>query len=67
MQLAPAMSPMRRLHDLRHTHATLLFNDSKNVKMSSQRLGHSDAGITLSVYAHLAHDAQDRRPGPSMR
>ena len=48
-----------RLHDLRHTHATLLFNAGKNVKMISQRLGHSDVSITLSVYAHLAPDAQD--------
>ncbi len=48
-----------RVHDLRHTHATLLFNDGQNVKMISQRLGHSDVSITLSVYAHLAPDAQD--------
>ncbi len=48
-----------RIHDLRHTHATLLFNDGQNVKMISQRLGHSDVSITLSVYAHLAPDAQD--------
>lgn len=52
-----------RLHDLRHTHATLLFNDGKNIKMISQRLGHSDVGITLSVYAHLATDAQDEAAG----
>lgn len=56
---AKAKVPRIRLHDLRHTHASLLFNDGKNIKMISQRLGHSDVGITLSVYAHLAHDAQD--------
>jgi integrase len=27
--------------------------------MISQRLGHSDVGITLAAYAHLAPDAQD--------
>ncbi len=54
-----AKVPRIRLHDLRHTHATLLFNDGKNIKMISQRLGHSDVGITLSVYAHLAPEAQD--------
>lgn len=48
-----------RVHNLRHTHATLLFNDGQNVKMISQRLEYSDVGITLSVYAHLAPDAQD--------
>lgn len=36
----------------------MLFNDGKNIEMISQRLGHSDVGITLSVYAHLAPDAQ---------
>jgi len=58
-----AKVPRIRLHDLRHTHATLLFNDGKNIKMISQRLGHSDVGITLAVYAHLAPDAQDEAAG----
>ncbi len=49
-----AKVPRIRLHDLRHTHATLLFNDGKNIKMISQCLEHSDVGITLSVYAHFA-------------
>ncbi len=52
-----------RLHDLRHTHATLLFNDGHNVKMISQRLGHRDVSITLNVYAHLSQDAQDAAAG----
>lgn len=60
---AKAKVPRIRLHDLRHTHATLLFNDGKNIKMISQRLGHSDVGITLSVYTHLATDAQDEAAG----
>jgi integrase len=51
--------PRIRLHDLRHTHASLLFNDGKNIRMISERLGHSDAGITLAVYTHLAQDAQE--------
>lgn len=45
--------------NIRVLRAALLFNDGKNVKMISQRLGHSDIGITLSVYAHLARNAQD--------
>lgn len=42
-----------RLHDLRHSHATLL--NAYNVPLAaiSQRLGHSDISITLSVYTHL--------------
>jgi len=58
-----AAVPRIRLHDLRHSHASLLFNDGKNIKMISQRLGHADVGITLSVYAHLADDAQEEAAG----
>ena len=42
-----------RLHDLRHTHATLLLQDGEAVKVVSERLGHANAMITLSVYAHV--------------
>ncbi|HEX6737870.1 MAG TPA: tyrosine-type recombinase/integrase [Vicinamibacteria bacterium] len=46
-------------HQTRHTHTTLLFQDGQNNKMFSERLGHSSAGVTLEVYAHLAENAQD--------
>ena len=42
-----------RLHDLRHTHATLLLRDGEAVKVVSERLGHANAMITLGVYAHV--------------
>jgi integrase len=58
-----AAVPRIRLHDLQHSHASLLFNDGKNIKMISQRLGHADVGITLSVYAHLADNAQEQAAG----
>lgn len=54
-----AKVPRIRLQDLRHTHATLLFNDGKNIKMISQRLGHSDPGITLSVYQKVTADMDE--------
>jgi hypothetical protein len=38
-----------RLHDLRHTHATLLLADGVPVKVVSERLGHASATITLTV------------------
>ncbi len=50
----PAM-PLRpiRLHDLRHTHATLLLEAGVPVHVVSARLGHADPSITLKVYAHV--------------
>src|SRR4051812_17392443 len=45
--------PMIRLHDLRHTHATLLLAAGEPVKVVSERLGHASATITLTVYQHV--------------
>lgn len=42
-----------RLHDLRHTHATLLLAAGIPVKVVSERLGHASAMITLGTYAHV--------------
>lgn len=40
------------IHDLRHTHATLLLKARHNPKAVSKRLGHSRVETTLSIYAH---------------
>ena len=45
--------PRIRLYDLRHTCATLLLQAGVNVKVVSERLGHANANITLSTYAHF--------------
>jgi integrase len=45
--------PGIHLHGLRHTHATLLLSTGKPVKVVSERLGHSSAVITMTVYAHV--------------
>jgi integrase len=45
--------PMIRLHDLRHTHATLLLAAGTRVEVVSERLGHASPMITLTVYAHV--------------
>ncbi len=42
-----------RLHDLRHTHATLALQAGVHPKVVSERLGHGDVGITLNVYSHV--------------
>lgn len=49
-----------RLHDLRHTHATLLISSGTNIKAVSARLGHANIGITLDLYAH-AQMGDDRK------
>lgn len=48
-----------RLHDIRHSTATLLLSRGVSVKVVSEMLGHADVGITLSVYAHVLPDMQD--------
>lgn len=56
--------PPIRLHDLRHTHATLLLAAGVPVKVVSERLGHTKVAMTLDVYAHVLpamdRDAADR-------
>lgn len=41
-----------RFHDLRHTHATLLFASNIDAVAVASRLGHSDASTTMRIYAH---------------
>lgn len=50
--------PVIRFHDLRHTAATLMLLGGAQVKVVSERLGHSNVGITLSIYAHVLPSMQ---------
>lgn len=50
--------PVIRLHDLRHTHATILLAAGVPVKVVSERLGHASVSITLNIYAHVLPGAQ---------
>lgn len=45
--------PTIRLHDLRHTHATLLLKAGVPIKVVSERLGHSTPGFTMATYQHI--------------
>ena len=51
--------PRIRLHDLRHSHATLLLDQRVPIKVVSERLGHASITTTLDIYAHVL-PAQDR-------
>ena len=47
-----------RIHDMRHTHATWLLEAGVNIKVVSERLGHSSIRITLDTYAHVLETMQ---------
>ncbi len=45
--------PVIRLHDLRHSHASLLLKSRVPVKVVSERLGHATPAFTMTVYQHV--------------
>ncbi|VFC53692.1 integrase [Clostridioides difficile] len=45
-----------RIHDLRHTSATLLLLGGTNMKVVSERLGHTDIKITMNRYSHVLEE-----------
>lgn len=45
--------PKIRIHDLRHSHATMLISSGTSIKAVSSRLGHKNIETTLGVYAHV--------------
>lgn len=53
-----------RLHDLRHTFATLSLKNGTDVKTISEALGHATTAFTMDVYGHVSEamqrDASDR-------
>ena len=46
--------PGIRIHDLRHTVATLLFQQDVHTRVVQEVLGHSSIAITLGTYSHVA-------------
>jgi integrase len=51
--------PPIRIHDLRHTNATLMLRSGVPVTVASKRLGHKHISMTLDVYAHVLDDMED--------
>ena len=45
-----------RIHDLRHSHASLALRSGEPIASVSKRLGHSTISITLNIYRHLYAD-----------
>jgi len=40
------------LHSLRHSYASIAIADGVPIPVVSERLGHADQNITLSIYSH---------------
>lgn len=50
--------PDIRIHDLRHTVATILLEQGVHPKIVSELLGHANIGITLDRYSHVSMTMQ---------
>ena len=48
-----------RLHDIRHSHASLLIDLGANPLLIADRLGHESPAITMNTYSHLFKSHQD--------
>lgn len=51
--------PVIRVHDFRHTHATIMLKLGEHPKVVSERLGHSNIQMTLNRYSHVTIDMQE--------
>ena len=47
-----------RLHDVRHTNATLMLMNGIPPKVAQARLGHSDYSTTMNIYGHVLKSAE---------
>lgn len=49
-----------RIHDFRHSHATLLISNNVPISAVTERLGHSNISTTLNVYTHFVKEDEKR-------
>lgn len=50
--------PRIRLHDLRHTHASIALVAGVDTKVISERLGHASVAFTSDIYSHVQRGLQ---------
>jgi integrase len=55
-----AKVPKIRIHDIRHTHATLMLEAGASLKDVQERLGHSSIKMTGDIYAHVTPIMQEK-------
>jgi integrase len=48
-----------RVHDARHTHASLMLKQGIHPKIVQERPGHSSISMTLDIYSHVAPGLQE--------
>ena len=51
--------PVIRLHDLRHTYATIALQHGVHPKVVQERLGHRSITVTLDTYSHVIPSLQE--------
>ncbi|ULH15537.1 tyrosine-type recombinase/integrase [Deinococcus sp. KNUC1210] len=49
-----------RIHDIRHTYASLAIYQGLDPKALADRMGHSRASLTLDVYGHVFEEQRER-------
>jgi len=48
-----------RLHDARHSHASLMLKQGTHPEVVQKRLGHASIQVTLDIYTHVAPGIQE--------
>jgi integrase len=49
-----------RLHDARHSHATIMLKIDVHPKIVQERMGHSNIQVTLDTYSHIVPGLQEK-------
>ena len=61
--VARAGVPRIRVHDLRHTYATIALRAGVHPAIVSERLGHSSIAVTIDLYSHAVPGLQSEAAG----
>ncbi|MBQ3469092.1 MAG: site-specific integrase [Bacilli bacterium] len=49
-----------KIHDIRHSHVSLLISIGTPITVVSEHLGHSDIQMTLNIYSHMFPKDEDK-------